>query len=358
VRKKSVQGIIILPIIFVVVILAFVGYFLYSSGVLDKLIKQSGVIKGEPVVIGLSLGTLQEERWATDRDLFIERAKKLNATVIVESANSDADKQNTQIENLISQGVKAIVVVPQDGEKVAGIVAKAHQAGVKIIAYDRLIKNSDLDLYISFDNVKVGELEAQGVVSAVGEGNFAYIGGSPTDNNAFLVKEGSMKVLEPKIKSGEIKLVLDKFTPGWKPEEAYKTLKNYLSTGKTVDAVVAANDGTAFGAIQALNEKGLAGKVPVSGQDAELTACQRIIEGTQTVTVYKPISSLAYKAAELAVALARGEKINTNSVTDNGKIDVPSYLLDPISVNKNNMKDTVIKDNFHTYEEVYQNVNK
>lgn len=310
-------------------------------------------MKNPPVVIGFSLGTLREERWLTDRDLFIQRAKELGAVVNQAETDYDVESQISQIQNMISQGVKVIVVIPSDSEKIAPVIDEAHKAGVKIIAYDRLIKNTDLDLYISFDNEKVGELEANSVLSAVNKGDFAYIGGSETDNNSFLLKEGAMKVLKPGIDKGDIKLVVNEFTPNWDPAAAYKTMKKYLSTGRTVDAVVAANDGTAFGAIQALKEKGLAGKVPVSGQDAELAACQRIIAGTQTATVYKPIKSLAYKAAEIAVDIARNKTLETNSLINNGKLDVPSYLLEPIIVDKGNMMDTIVKDNFHTYQEVY-----
>jgi D-xylose transport system substrate-binding protein len=248
--------------------------------------------------------------------------------------------------------------VPADSEKIAPVIAEAHAAGAKVIAYDRLIKNSDLDTYISFDNVKVGQLEAQSVVDKVSKGNFAYIGGSPTDNNAFLVKQGSMVILDPLVKSGAIKLVINQFMDNWDPTQAYKTIKDYLATGKTIDAIVAANDGTAFGSIQALQEKGLAGKIPVSGQDADLAACQRIVAGTQTATVYKPIKSLADKAAEMAVDLAKGKTPETNNKVNNGKIDVPSFLLDPVIVNKENMMDTVIKDGFHSYSEVYQETAK
>ena len=311
-------------------------------------------IKNTPVVIGLSLGAVREERWTRDRDLFIAKAKELGAVVNEVETDYDVDTQISQIENLISQGVKVIVVVPADSVKIAPIIAEAHAAGVKIIAYERIINDSDLDFYVSFDNVKIGELEAKSVLDVASKGNFAYIGGAPTDNNAFLVKQGSMAVLKPAIDKGDIKLVLDEFTTNWDPSEAYKTMKKYLSTGKTVDAIVAANDGTAFGVIQALTEKGLAGKVPVSGQDAELAACQRIVAGTQTATVYKPLQSEATQAAEMAVAIARGELPATNNVVNNGKIDVPSYILGPaIIVNKDNMMDTVIKDNFHTYQEIY-----
>jgi D-xylose transport system substrate-binding protein len=314
--------------------------------------KESG--KKSEVVIGFSVGTLREDRWIRDAELFTEGAKASGATAIVLFAGNDSSLQMSQAENLILQGVDVLVIVPQDAERSAAIVERAHKAGIKVIAYDRLIKDCDLDFYISFDNVKVGELEAQGVLDAVGKGTFAYIGGSPTDNNAILLKEGSMRLLEPKIKSGDISLVVDTFTPDWKPEEAYKTMKAYLETHKTIDAVVAANDGTAFGAIQALREYGLAGKVPVSGQDAELGACQRIVEGAQTLTVYKPIKTLAYKAVETAMAMAAGEKAAVTGTINNGKIDVPAYLLTPVSVNRSNMNDIVIKDGFHTYDEVYK----
>lgn len=309
--------------------------------------------KETPVFIGLSLGTLREERWATDRDFIIERAKQLGAVVNVENANSDADKQMEQAEKLINQGVQVLIVVPHDGEKAAAIVERAHKAGVKVIAYDRLIKNSDLDLYVSFDSVKVGRMEAEAVVAVAPKGDYAYVGGAETDNNATLLKNGTMQILQPKVDSGDIKLVVDEFTPNWQPDLAYKTVKNYLATGKKLDGVIAANDGTAFGAIQALKEKGLAGKVPVSGQDAELSACQRLVDGTQTVTVYKPIRSLADQAVNLAIALAKDRAPTVNSVTNNGKIDVPSFMIDPVAVTKDNLMDTVVKDGFHSYDEIY-----
>jgi len=310
------------------------------------------------VRIGFALGDLREERWQKDRDLFVEAAKKLGAYVQVVSANSDAELQNTQVENLISQGVNIIVIAPYDSEKIASVVALAHKSNIKVIAYDRLIKNSDVDFYVSFDNVKVGKMEAQGVVEVKKSGNFAYIGGAPTDNNASLLKQGSMEVLSPFIKSGSIKLVVDKFTTDWKPEVAYNTIKQYLASGGKLDAVVAANDGTAFGAIRALKEYNLDGKIPVSGQDAELSACQRVVEGTQTLTVYKPIPALAAKAVEIAVAMTKGEEPVSNAVTNNGKIDVKSYYLDPIMVTKGNMDETVVKDGFHSKIQIYQSKTK
>ncbi|MFA5155531.1 MAG: substrate-binding domain-containing protein [Patescibacteria group bacterium] len=307
-----------------------------------------------PLVIGFSLGTIREERWFTDRDFFKQRAEELGAAVSVTMSDYDVALQISQIQNMISQGIKVIVVIPSDSEKIAPIIEEAHRAGVRVIAYDRLIKDADIDLYLSFDNIRVGELEAQSIVSVKDRGNFAYIGGSPTDNNAFLLREGTMSVLEPLITNGQISLVVNQLTEGWKPDEAYKTIKNYLATGQPLDAVVAANDGTAFGVIQALKERGLAGKVPVSGQDAELSACQRIVDGTQTATVYKPIKQLAYRAAEIAVAMAEGHEPDVNNTTDNGKVQVLSYFLDPILVTKENMMTTVVADGFHAADEIYR----
>ena len=317
-------------------------------------VREAAVAFKTPVIIGLSLGTTREERWFTDRDLFIKKAQELGAVVNVSLSDYDASLQSTQIENLASQGAKVIVILPSDSEALATAIERVKATGVKIISYDRLIKNTAIDFYISFDNVKVGELEASSVVSVASSGAFAYIGGAPTDNNAFLLKEGSMKVLDPKIKSGEIDLVVDEFSADWKPDAAYKTIRDYLATGGKLDAIVAANDGTAFGAIQALKEKGLDGQIPVSGQDAELAACQRIFLGTQTSTVYKPIASLAYKTAEIAVAMANGNDPETNGSINNGLADIPSFLLEPILVTKRNMMGTIIKDGFHTYEEVYK----
>lgn len=330
------------------------GLILFAGLILAEGQITSSFAQKETVIIGFSMSSLRIERWQKDRDFFVEKARQLGAEVNVLSANNNAGIQLSQAENLILQGVDVLVVVPQDAEMAAAIVEKAHDAGIKVVAYDRMIKNCDLDFYVSFDSVKVGEFQAQGVLKAVDKGDFAYIGGSPTDNNAFLLKKGSMNILGPRIATGDIKLVVDEFAIDWKPEEAYKIIKNYLEANEKIDAVVAANDGTAFGVITALEEYGLAGKVPVSGQDAELTACQRIVKGTQTVTVYKPIRSLAYKAAEIAVAIAKKQNVETNSKVNNGKTDVLSYLVESIPVTRENLAGTVIKDGFHTYEDVYK----
>lgn len=344
------------------IIILFLFSAIAASGVfwLNQLLSEKqNIISGEkPLVIGFSLGTTREERWFKDRDLFIKRAQELGAVVSVTLSDYDVDKQIDQIENLISQGVSVIVIVPADSEKLTAVIKKASDAGVRIIAYDRLIKDSDIDLYISFDNVKVGELEAESVMSIIDHGNFAYIGGSLTDNNSGLLKEGAMNILQPKIDDGTINLVIDRFIPDWRPVDAYRVIKDYLDSGNTLDAIVVANDGMASGVIQALSEHGLAGQVPVSGQDAELSALQRVAAGTQSSTIYKPISSSAYLAAEMAVLMAKNEPIEVNTTIDNGRKMVLTYLLSPIIVTKDNIMETVVKDGFQTYSNIYESAKK
>lgn len=312
------------------------------------------------LIIGMSMDTLKEERWQKDRDIFSAKVKELGGEVKVLAANGDDATQMSQAEQLISQGVDVLVVIPHNAEATAPIVDKAHKEGIKVISYDRLIKNSEVDYYISFDNVRVGEMQAKAVTDKVNKGNFVYIGGADTDNNAHMFKQGAMNILNPLKEKGDIKIVYDQFSKDWKPEEALKNMENALTANKNnIQAVVAANDGTAGGVIQALAAQGLAGKIPVSGQDADLAAVQRIAEGTQTMTVYKPIKAIATKAAEMAVALAKDGKVgDAGKKVNNGKIDVPSILLDPIAVDKTNLADTVIKDGFHKLEDVYKNVPK
>jgi len=263
-------------------------------------------------LIGLSLDTLKEERWQHDRDIFLARAKELGAEVIDQSANSDDTRQLHDVESLITRKVDALVIIPHNGAAMAKAVNLAHEAGIPVLAYDRLITDSDLDLYITFDNVKVGELQAKFIVEHRPAGRplrLVRIYGSKTDNNAALFKKGQDNVLDPLIKSGDIQIVHEDWAEDWRPENAKKIANAAITkAGHNFDAILASNDGTAGGAIQALIEEGLAGKIIVTGQDAELPACQRIVNGTQAMTIYKPLKNLAQRAAELSVKLARGNR--------------------------------------------------
>lgn len=303
------------------------------------------------------MDSLQLERWQRDRDLFVQKAGDLGAEVMVQSADGNDAVQVRQAENLLTQGVDVLVVVPHNGEIAASIVDSAKRQNVPVLAYDRIIRNSDLDFYVSFDNIKVGELQAKYLLERAPKGNYVLIGGAPTDNNARLLRQGQMNVLQPAINRGDIRIVADQWAKDWLPSEALRHTENALTQARNdIVAVVASNDSTAGGAIQALEEQKLSGKVLVSGQDADLAACQRIVAGAQSMTVYKPIAPLARRAAEIAVALAKHSPVDSSSKVANGSRDVPSFLLDPIVVDKTNIAQTVIKDGFLKAEDVYRNV--
>lgn len=320
---------------------------------MDKL-SQTNVLKdGEKVVIGFSIDSLKEPIWKANKELFVKKATELGAEVRVEQANSDDNVQLSQIDKLIAEGVNVLVIAPHDGEKCGQSVEKAHKAGIKVIAYDRLIKNSDVDLYVAIDNYKVGVLQGEEMMKNVSSGNIAYVGGSPTDNNAILFRQGALDVLS---KNNNINIVMDEYSTDWKAEAAYNNVFNLLSKSTDVQGIVCANDGTASGAIAALEKFNMDGTIPVTGLDSELAACQRIVEGKQLMTVYKPTSQIAQAAAECAVQLAKGESVKSNSTINNGKIDVQAFLIDPVTVTKENMMDIIIKDKFHSYEEVYKNI--
>jgi D-xylose transport system substrate-binding protein len=255
---------------------------------------------------------------------------------------------------MLTKGVDVLIVAPHNGEIAASIVEAAHRRGVPVISYDRLIRNSDVDLYISHQLEQVGEMQGNYALKLEPKGNYVLIGGSPTDFNAQLLRRGQMKVLQPAIDRGDIKIISQQFAREWKAEEALRLTEDALTrTGNKIDAIVASNDGTAGGAISALEAAGLAGKVVVTGMDAQKDAIQRVVRGTQTMTVWKPIEPLAHSAVDAAVKLARKEPVATTSKVNNGKIDVPAILLEPVVVDKSNVDDTVIKAGYHKREEIY-----
>lgn len=313
------------------------------------------------IVIGFSVGTTKQERWQREVDMAEDYAEKNDIDLMVQSADEDASKQIKQVENMITKGIDVLLISAQDSESAGTIVDLAHEADVPVVAYDRLVRNGELDYYVTFDTVKVGELQAEALVEEYPKGNYIWLLGGPEDFNSHLIKEGHEKVLEPYIDSGDINIVTEQWADGWSAEEALKHTENGLtSADNDVVAVLASNDATAGGAVQALEAQGLSGEVGISGQDAALEGVQRIVEGTQTSTVYKPIQELNEKAMQLVHTLAKGdvEKADelVNGKTDNGVKEVPSILVDVTNVNKENMMETIIADDFHTVKEVYKNI--
>ncbi|HEY1405424.1 MAG TPA: substrate-binding domain-containing protein, partial [Spirochaetota bacterium] len=270
-----------------------------------------------------------------------------------------------QIDNMVAQGVKALIIVPEDGDACATAVSNAAKKGVKVIAYDRLIKTSDVAAYLSFDNVEVGRQQAKGVLKVVSKGNFVLLGGSPTDNNAILFRQGQMEVLKPLIAKGDIKVVADQWVENWDAANALKLMENILTAKKNkIDAVVASNDGTALGALQAMKAQKLAGKVPISGQDATADGCNSILKGELTVTIFKDTRKLAPKAVELADKLIKGEAIDGLKTFDLAALtgdkkktgQVNCAFLPVVQITKDNVQSEIVDSGFQKKEDVYRDI--
>ncbi len=344
----------------VVLTVLLLGGIVFANGTGEKAPAKGGAIK-----IGLSFSDFATERWPVEQALMTKLAAEKGAQVISQVANHDAKLQNDQIENMALQGVNVIIIIAEDGAAAATAVDEAAKAGVKTIAYDRLIKSTNISAYISFDNTEVGRAEARGVVKVVNKGNFMLLGGSPTDNNAVLVRNGQMEVLKPLIDSGAIKIVADQWVENWDPANATKIMENVLTAQhNNIDAVVASNDGTALGALQAMKAQGLAGKVPISGQDATAAGCNSIVKGEQTVTVYKDVRKLSPLAIDMAISLAKGQPIaglkmyNLSDITLDKKQtgQVPCLFLPVVQVDKSNVYDEIVKSGFQSYDDVYRDI--
>jgi D-xylose transport system substrate-binding protein len=327
--------------------------------------------------VGLSFSDYATERWPVEAAQMTQLLQAKGYEVIVQEADHDVKLQSDQIDNMVSQGVKGLIVIAEDGDAAVTPVEKAVAAGVKVIAYDRLIKTSKISAYLSFDNTEVGRNEADGVVKALGldTGNpnwtasnpvkMVLSGGSPTDNNAVLVRNGQMEVLQPYIDSGVVTIVADQWVDNWDPAKAEAMMENILTAQQNqVDAVVASNDGTALGELQALAAQGLAGKVPISGQDATADGCNSIVRGEQTVTVFKDTRLLAPQAVDMIDALIKGQEPTgvkkftmaelTNDPTKTG--DVMANFLPVVQVTKANVYDVVVKSGFQSYDDVYRGI--
>lgn len=319
--------------------------------------------KKKPIKIGLSISDFETERWPVEEAAMRKLAKEAGAELISQVANHDAKLQNDQIENMILQGVDAIIIIAEDGAAAASAVASAAQDGIPCISYDRLIKSDKLAAYISFDNVEVGRTQARGVLEKVNSGNFVMLGGSPTDNNATLFRKGQMEIIKPLVDNGQIKIVADQWVENWSPANATKIMENILTAqSNKIDAIVASNDGTALGALQAMKAQGLASKVPISGQDATAAGCKSIVENELTMTVFKNVNLLAPMAIDMAIKFAKKEKVDglknftlaELTLENNLKGNVPCKFLEVVGVDKRNVYDEIVKSGFQKYDDVYR----
>ena len=314
-----------------------------------------GAVETDKIEIGMCFDSFVIERWQRDRDVFVSSAKELGAEVNIQNANGDVEQQKQQIDYFIKKDVDVIVIICIDPEELVDSIKKAHDAGIKVIAYDRPIPNAGVDLYVSFDNEKVGELMGEAMVKAgLAGGKVLMINGSPKDQNVPMVREGFRNVMR---KNG-VEILDEYYCDGWKAELASGYVYSYPELVKEADGIMCGNDDLASRVVFSLAEMRLAGKKLVCGQDADLEACQRIVEGTQLMTVYKPIEKLAQKAAEAAVALAKGKEIDDEGLSEykDGSESVPYLKIEPIGVTKDNIDEVIINSGFHLREDVYLNV--
>jgi D-xylose transport system substrate-binding protein len=308
------------------------------------------------IKIGFSIEAVKGERWQTDLDEFQHRVHELGGAVVTRSANGDDDLQFRQINELLEGGIDVLVFLPHDTSKAERIVRAAHAKHVPVISYDRLA-GAAVDLYVGFDLFSVGVEQAQSLVDRAPKGDYLLLGGSPLDANSKVVRTGQMKVLQPFIDRGDIHAFADIWVPEWSATEAYILVTRELNKLKAAPtAIVASNDAIAGGAIQALEDKGWSGRVLVSGQDADLAAVERIFDGSQLMTVYKPVGNEARAAAEAAMKLARHEEVASRTEVPNGTLTTKAILLTPICVTQENAKQTVLKDGFQKLEVVKQNL--
>jgi D-xylose transport system substrate-binding protein len=315
--------------------------------------------KKDRVVIGFSIATdtFIIERWNKDLKIFTGAVRDRGADVIVQLSAGGTKEQIAQINFLLTRNIDVLVVIPHDSEMLSGVVKKARDAKIPVIAYDRLIMGVPIDAYLSFNNREVGRLFGKALTQAVPKGNYLIVNGSVRDNNSYEVNAGFHEVIDPSVQKGSIHIVDEIWLDEWSSDEALEKIGKVLERTTDIDAISCANDQIASAAIQLLSEYRLAGKVAVVGQDADTSACQKIVEGTQLMTVYKPIAHLAERAAEVAVAIAKGKAPEPDLVVDNRSgAMIPYYMEVPKAIFKGNMDKTVISDGFHSAEDVYRNV--
>lgn len=313
---------------------------------------------GKAIKIGFAMDTLKEERWQRDKDAFEAHCKKLGVECAITVANNRADKQANDVDNLLTQGIDVLVIAPSNATQAASMVEKAKIQGVPVISYDRLINSDKIDLYISHQVPIIGRKMAEYALAKIPKGTYVMVYGSSTDNNAVIMKKEQLDVLKPSIDRGDIKIVAEQFITDWDPSLALNFAENSLTRNNDrIDAFIVSNDGMAGGVVSALKNRGIAGKVLVTGQDAQLDALQRIAEGTQAMTVYKAIIPLASAAVEAAVKLAKKEPLETKPFQNEAiGVDVPSILLEVVTVERGNLVDTVIKDGYAAFDDVFKNV--
>lgn len=326
--------------------------------------KKQDISKDDKIKIGLSFDSLVVERWQRDLETFISYANEKGIEVNVQISNDDISMQKKQVQDLIYSDIDILIILPGKYDSFQEELRLAEKEKIKVIAYDRLLTKGKVDLYISFDNVGVGENLAEKVVLGIGDTpdkkkNIIIINGDPNDNNSKMINQGIYNTFK-NIKDPSINIIAETWSEGWREDQAFSVVEETINEGQRIDGIIAANDILATGAVEALAERSLSGDVIVVGQDAELSACQRIVEESQLSTIYKPIDKLSKATVDNALKLIFDEKISYDETIENNyKNNVVPYLkLDFIVVTKENIDNVIIDSGFHDYDSVYVNVKK
>ncbi len=345
----------------VVLVTLVVGLVASCSGRQDDAVDSSGGGDEHSIRIGFSVATdtFIIERWNKDIKVFNSAASELGAEVLLQMSAGGTQAQIEQIRYLLTQNIDVLVVLPHDTDMLAGVVRAANDRDIPVISYDRLIQGVPVRAFISFDNEKVGRLFGEALVEAVPEGRYLIVNGSIRDNNSYRVNSGLHEVLDPHVEQGDIEVVEEIWLEAWSSDEARERIGEVLERTTDIDAISAANDQIANAAIQLLSERRMAGEVAVVGQDADLLSTQRVVEGLQLMTVYKPIHRLATRAVEIAVAIATGDAPEPDRYTSNDSdTEIPFYVEEPQAVFSWNMEETIIRDGFHSAEDVYRTITR
>lgn len=304
--------------------------------------------------IGLLLANTEVERWSKDRDSFVKMVDELKGNVVVKDAQGDPDLQFQQALEMINGGIDVLVIIPADKIVAQGIVKMAKSSHIPVVAYDRIIRDCDLDFYVSADNIQVGELQAGYLTKIKPAGNYVLMTGPESDNNSYQLYLGWMDILQPLVDKGDVHVVYSGFTNKWDAKEGYRVMNELMQKDTTIDAVLTGADVLATGVINALRERDLDGTMLIAGQDADLNAVQNIAIGSQTMTVYKPLGKMAYYAAQAAIKLAKGKEPVYAVTVNNGQVQVPSVLVKGQVVYKENIKMTVVSEGFVTEKEIFE----
>jgi len=332
-----------------------------ACGRSDSQVERDGDGAHDSIRIGFSMDSFVVERWQRDRDAFLDEARINGVEVILRTANERLDVQREQLLELAQFGIDVLVVVPNDAEGLSDIIESIRNRGVPVLAYDRLVRNTAIDGYISFDNQGIGSMMAEAVLNELdlrGDEDSAVlvINGALNDYNSFMINRGIVTSLTPRIDSGEVRLLDSLWLQTWRNEEAHDAIEDAFDRFGHISGVIAANDLIADAVVRSAAARGLAGDLLVSGMDGNLAAVQRVAEGTQLMTVYKPIEDLSRRAVHAAVELATTRILHGDELIHNGSIEVPFIRLAPILVTQANILDTVIADRFHSYDDVFRNV--